>query len=351
MNHQLTAKLFRIFISFISCKLLFFINTSMAATFDASKDITMDTASGEWVLIKTIPLRASLPNANSILTYCAGLGDEGSHYAACGSFRTGNGRVSGADTFITSEFHQPQGQQLEGADGSKMDVKAEFRNIGMYFTVMHINQHNEQADSRSYVRALSNSYSDTTGAINWRDSKLTRFRDGRCAGYALCNKSEITTALIPYSGGTLLFPTTGNGGLDLYVRVPNDIKSGVYSGEVTLGTLTTKVQFGSLGTPSATASIKGRFRVTVPQRCKMTFPEAVSFDATNSGTPSTTMPLQNKKVTFTSECSGLNESNVEVELFLAIDDFDTAIGAAMLDNEKTLGVKASLAPITNCSSM
>lgn len=348
MKLQLAAKAFRTLISLTLCKLFFLVNTATATTFIASSNsISTTQPSGDWVLAQRFTLSGAPPGYDGIRALCSGLGSDGQNHAGCATGEIGHagnyaGNIEGGFTKFTGT--------INGPNNSTMEVGIGLENMGLYFAGQKYNS--GYADARATIMPLSSDFSQpaSKGAFwryGWESGSWSLKRNNGCSVFSICNKTVGIAALIPYNSS---YGSQAVGTISLYIRVPNNINAGKYSGTVNLGNAYVTMDMGASGTRNYRASINGTFEVNIPQRCNITFPGAVSFDTINGGTQSTT-PLQTRSVTFTSECSGLAQTTVKAELLLESDAFDTAIGAVMLDNEKTLGVKASLNPSINCSSM
>ncbi|MFJ3000791.1 hypothetical protein [Raoultella planticola] len=347
MKLQLTAKVFRVLISSTLCKLLFWVNTAIATTFTApGQSISVAQPSGSWVLAHKWTLFGAPPGYDGIRSLCSGLGNDGHGYAGCATgekAHSGNygGSIEGSVMKYTGT--------INGPNNSTMEVGIGLENMGLYFAGQKYNT--GYADARATIIPLSSDFSKPEGTgkfskLDWESGSWGLKHNNGCNVFNQCNRTQGIAALVPYHSS---YGSQAVGSISLYIRVPNNISAGKYSGTVNLGYVNVSMDMGHNGSASYTASIYGAFEVYIPQRCNITFPGSVSFDTINGGTQSTT-PLQTKTVTFTSECTGLAQTTVKAELLLESDAFDTAIGAVMLDTDKTLGVKASLNSAINCSS-
>lgn len=323
----------------------------MSTTFTApNTTITTDQYSGTWVEVLKTSLVGAPPGYDGIRSYCASLGVDGAGHAACFSTNkiqhTGN---SGGEFDATFRKYTTQ---IYGPNNSTIDVGITFNNMGIYYAGQKYNT--GYADARAGILLLSNSdFLDPSketyewlASNKWDGGTWGLSRNNGCTVFNICSSTQGVAALVPYNAN---YGSQGSGSISLYIRIPNNIAPGSYTGTVVLGTLSFSMDING-STTTSSASIYGYFEVTIPQRCKISFPNSVTFDTINSGNQSTA-PLQTKSVTFTSECSGLAESTVTAELLLESDAFDADIGAVMFDTEKTLGVKASLNSIIDCSSM
>lgn len=348
MTCKSIVKTFRIFIPFVLCKLLLLSNNAIATTYTApTKNISLDQPSGRWVEVHKFYLFGAPPNYDGIRSFCSGLGNDVDSYAACAT-----GEIAHSGNFagnIEGSFIK-RTATIDGPNNSKMEVGITFNNIGLYFAGQKYNS--GYADARAtMIPLLSNSTDPSTTSwtqrdIGWESNEWALKHNNGCNVFNQCNRTKGIAALLPYNAR---YGSQAVGTISLYIRVPNSINPGRYSGTVNLGNATITMNMGHNGTKNYNANVYGSFEVNVPQRCKITFPSSVSFNPINGGTQSTT-PLQTKNITFISECSGLAETSVKAELLLESDSFDTAIGSVMLDTEKTLGVKASLNSTIDCSS-
>jgi len=343
----LVLKRFRVFFTFILCKLLIWSDNAIATTFSApSTTITLDQPSGRWIEVKKFLLFNAPPNYDGIRGFCSGLGVDGNGYAACATgeiVHTPNfgGAIDGSFTKNTAK--------LTGPNNTSMEVGLAFSNMGIYFAGQKYNS--GHADARATIIPLASAFTDpstnttTAQSIGWEGAWSLKVNNG-CNIFSPCTTTKGIAALLPYNSK---YGTQAIGGISLYIRVPNVINPGRYSGTVSLGRVSINMDMGSGGTRVYHANINAYFDVIVPQRCKITLPSSVSFNTINGGNQSVPR-IQTKSITFTSECSGLAETSVKAELFLESNAFDTTIGAVMLDSEKSLGVKASLNPTIDCSS-
>ena len=347
MKLPLVTKALRAIISFALYKLFFLANTAIATTFTTSgKNILINQPSGSWVLVEQFTLSGAPPKYDGMKNGCSGLGSDGQNYAACANgevVHTPNHPGDIAGTLIKNTG------TLSGPNGSTMEVGVGFKNMGLFFGGQKWNS--GYADARATIIPLpSNLEGPGDGSVSenygWGGGNWLLHQNNGCTIFNACDQTKGIAALIPYNA---TYGNQATGTISLYIRVPDAINAGTYTGTVSFGTVQVRMDMGGSGTYTYSASISGKFEVNVPQRCNMTFPGSVSFDTINGGTQSTT-PLQTKSVTFTSECTGLAQATVKAELLLESNSFDAAIGAVMLDTEKTLGVKASLNPSINCSS-
>lgn len=352
MKTQLTVKSMRFIFSFLLCDAFFSVNNAMATEFTApSTAITIEQSSGSWIQVQKTYLFGAPPGYDGIRNGCQSLGNDGHGYAACGTTELQHSGNYGGEFNVM--VHKYTGK-ISGPNNSTIDVGIAFDNMGVYYAGQKYNT--GHADARAGILPLSRAgYIDPSqGFTDWRLSNNAWdggtwgiWPNNGCIVFNMCVRTKGIIALVPYNAQ---YGSQAVGTISLYIRVPNNIAPGTYSGRVLLGSVSLEMDLGHNGSSSAHASIYGNFEVTIPKRCKISFPSSVTFDTINSGGNQSTAPLQTKNVTFTSECSGLAESSVKAELLLESDSFDTAIGAVMFDAEKTLGVKASLNPVIDCSS-
>ncbi|EED9464998.1 hypothetical protein AA481_005123 [Salmonella enterica subsp. enterica] len=348
MRSQLKSYKFRALLFFILCKHLLLVNASIATTLSAPYTaISVDKPAGTWIEVGKFDFMGSPPNYNGIRNYCTGLGNDGSNYAVCAvGEKSHSGNHGGS---IEGFFYKTTGT-INGPNNSTMEVGITFNNMGVYFAGQKYNT--GHADARAILMPLSGigfvSPSENAAAgneVSWESGSWGLKTNNGCSVFNQCNRTKGIVALLPYHAK---YGENAMGSISLHIRVPNNISAGKYSGTVNLGHTKVVLNMNNSGS-TYSATLYANFEVHVPQRCKINFPGSVTFNPINGGVQSLT-PLQTKDVNFTSECSGLAETSVKVELLLESDSFDSTIGAVMLDTERTLGVKASLNSTIDCSS-